>query len=423
MRKLFDVTTSLSGDGEPPEARQEGGDFDPRAGDEPFRRALTEQLPAHYLADAEGRLIRSNSAFARVCELLLGCQAPRPGEPAPARLLRIFDRVRTTPTRVELTENVRGDEETHSYHSIHFSVQGTDGTVLGFGGVYVDVTQQAAANSRAAEMRQRYEDFLRSTSDWVWETDAELRLTAVSPQITAALGEPAPRLLGRPLSSLGNFGEPAEGRPAVTELIESRLPFRTQPFVIKNVDGETRHIHLSGVAVFDDETGRFLGYRGTGTDMTRQIVAENFARWARHELERTLEELKNQNAELDQALARLQAADATKSNFLAMISHELRTPLNAIIGFSEMATNETAGPLPSTYHGYAREVLAAGRHLLGLVNDLLDLTNIESGRLSVDLQPTALRTLIAEAWMQVSLRAKERGMELSRFTVDERIKV
>lgn len=424
MRKLVDVSATLTDAAEASRlrlAQKRGGRV--RA-DERFYHALSEHLRPYYLADADGRLIESNPAFARLCAWLLRRQAPRPGEPAPAMLRRIFEGIRANPEPVEVTENLQVDDEVRTYRATHFPVYDDQAdTLLGFGGVYVDLTDQVAAKNRADAVQRRYEDILRSTSDWLWETDADMRLTAVSPRITATLGEPARRLIGRPLSSLGAFAKPIDGQPAATELIESHLPFRNQPFEVKNADGETRHIHLSGVSVFDEESGRFVGYRGTGSDMTRQIAAESFANWARRELERTLEELKNQNSQLDLALARAQAADTAKSSFLAMMSHELRTPLNAIIGFSELAVNQAAGPVPNPYDDYAKEVLAAGRHLLGLVVDLLDLTNIESGRLSVEAKSTALRPLIAEAWMQVSLRAEERAMELSRFQVNERIEV
>jgi len=424
MRKLVDVSATLTDAAEMPRLRAGRK----RAGrlhvDERFHQALSEHLRPYYLADADGRLIETNPAFAQLCAWLFRRQAPKPGDPAPAPLRRIFEGIRANLEPVEVTENFQVDDETRSYRCTHFPVHDeAAGKLLGFGGVYVDLTEQATAKTRADEMQRRYEDILRSTSDWLWETDAKLRLSAVSPRITATLGQPARRLIGRPLSSLGNFAQPAEGQPPARELIESHLPFRNQPFEVRNADGEARHMHLSGVAVFDEESGRFLGYRGTGTDMTRQIAAEGFAKWARRELEKTLEELKNQNAQLDLALARAQAADTAKSNFLAMMSHELRTPLNAIIGFSELAVNQAVGPVPSPYDDYSKEVLAAGQHLLGLVVDLLDLTNIESGRLTVNITSAALRSLIAEAWMQVSLRAEERGIELSRFTVDDRIEV
>jgi signal transduction histidine kinase len=387
--------------------------------DDTFRRALKEHLQAYYLADAAGRLVETSLAFAQLCARLSWRPAPKSGEHAPAQLRRIFERIRATRSPVHLTENVRVDDEARTYRSTHFPVFDAGGALAGFGGVYADRTEASQAESRLSVLRQRYEDFLRSTSDWIWEASAELRLTHVSPRIAAVLGEPAPRLIGRPLLSLGIFAPPGDGRPAAKDLIESRLPFRNQQLAVKSADGESRHIHLSGVAVFDDATGRFLGYRGTGTDMTRQIAAESFAHWARGELETALERLKNQNTELDLALAKAQAADEAKSNFLAMMSHELRTPLNAVIGFSECAVKETAGPLPKPYRDYADEVLVAGRQLLRLVEVLLDLANLESGRLDVDIRPTALRAILAEAWMQVSLRAEERAMGLAQFVAPD----
>jgi signal transduction histidine kinase len=380
----------------------------PGADDDAFRVALRKRQQPHYLADSAGRLVEVSHAFVELCAWLSWRPVPRAGEQLPTQLRRIIERVRTTRSPMRLTENFRVDDETRAYRSTHFPVLDAGGSVIGFGGIYADHTEATLAERRSSELRQRYE---------------ELRLTHVSPRIAAVLGEPVPRLLGRPLLSLGTFTSAGEGRPSAKDLVDSRLPFRDHHVIIQHADGETRHIHVSGVAVFDDDAGRFLGYRGTGTDVTRQVTAESFAHWARGELERAIEQLKNQNTQLDLALAKAQAADEAKSNFLAMMSHELRTPLNAIIGFSECAANETAGPLSKRYKDYAGEVLGAGRQLLRLVELILDLANLESGRMAVEIRPTTLRAVLAEAWMQVSLRAEERSMELAQFAAPDQIHV
>jgi signal transduction histidine kinase len=125
-----------------------------------------------------------------------------------------------------------------------------------------------------------------------------------------------------------------------------------------DVDSATKWWAVSGKPVFDSEGG-FLGYRGTGRDVT----AETEARLA---LMRSKEE-----AEL---------ADRSKSEFVANMSHELRTPLNAIIGFSEILLAEALGPLGSErYRAYAKDICNSGRHLLSLINDILDLSKVESG--------------------------------------------
>ncbi len=84
-------------------------------------------------------------------------------------------------------------------------------------------------------------------------------------------------------------------------------------------------------------------------------------------------------------------ANRAKSNFLATMSHELRTPLNAILGFAEMIEKQIVGPVPDRYVGYARDIHASGRHLLDLVNDVLDISKLEAGKVELH-EPCSIRT-------------------------------
>src|SRR5204863_293298 len=98
----------------------------------------------------------------------------------------------------------------------------------------------------------------------------------------------------------------------------------------------------------------------------------------------------------------LQVANRMKSEFLANMSHELRTPLNSIIGFSEFLVDDKAGPLTSTQKEYIHDVLNSGQHLLQLINDVLDLSKIEAGRMELSPEPFVLRKVIDEARSTIS---------------------
>lgn len=95
-------------------------------------------------------------------------------------------------------------------------------------------------------------------------------------------------------------------------------------------------------------------------------------------------ELQHLNKELDQRRLEAESASRTKSDFLANMSHELRTPLNAIIGFSDLMVRGMAGPLAETPKGYLGDILASGKHLLSLINDILDLSKVEAGKMDID---------------------------------------
>ena len=132
--------------------------------------------------------------------------------------------------------------------------------------------------------------------------------------------------------------------------------------------------------------------------------------------------------EIEEKSRLLEVAGRHKSEFLANMSHELRTPLNAIIGFSEVLTERMFGDLNEKQEEYLRDIYASGQHLLSLINDILDLSKIEAGRMELELTDFDLPTAIDNALMLVRERAGRRGItvrsavdpQLGRIRADER---
>jgi signal transduction histidine kinase len=116
----------------------------------------------------------------------------------------------------------------------------------------------------------------------------------------------------------------------------------------------------------------------------------------------------------------LEAASRHKSQFLANMSHELRTPLNAIIGFSEVLSERMFGEVNEKQAEYLSDILESGRHLLSLINDILDLSKIEAGRMELEFSDFNLASTIEQTIMLVRERAVRRGIMLGR-TIDERL--
>jgi signal transduction histidine kinase len=102
-----------------------------------------------------------------------------------------------------------------------------------------------------------------------------------------------------------------------------------------------------------------------------------------------------------------EAASRSKSEFLANMSHELRTPLNAIIGFSDVMQSELLGPLGPRYRSYAKDIQESGEHLLGIINDILDLSKIEAGRLTLREEILDPAAMVRECARLVRVRAEE----------------
>jgi signal transduction histidine kinase len=122
--------------------------------------------------------------------------------------------------------------------------------------------------------------------------------------------------------------------------------------------------------------------------------------------------LKNKNLELDQATCAAERANRAKSDFLSSMSHELRSPLNAILGFAQLMDSDLVPPTRSQKQNLAR-ILQAGWHLLNLINEVLDLAKVESGKVALVLEPVALAEVLAECGAMIALQAGEREVAVA----------
>lgn len=124
-------------------------------------------------------------------------------------------------------------------------------------------------------------------------------------------------------------------------------------------------------------------------------------------------ELEEEKSVSDEARRRAESANMAKSRFLATMSHELRTPLNAIMGFSEVMKTETLGPISNpTYKDYAASIHDSGRHLLNLINEILDLSRIEAGRYELHEEPIRLTDVAEDCCRLLKLRSDSKGLTI-----------
>jgi two-component system cell cycle sensor histidine kinase PleC len=134
---------------------------------------------------------------------------------------------------------------------------------------------------------------------------------------------------------------------------------------------------------------------------------------AKSEKDSLIADLEQANAISDESRRKAEEANLAKSRFLATMSHELRTPLNAILGFSEVMQNELMGPLDNaTYKGYITDIHDSGRHLLNLINEILDLSRIEAGRYTLNEEAVTLPYIVEDCAHMMNLRARNKGVTL-----------
>jgi signal transduction histidine kinase len=155
-----------------------------------------------------------------------------------------------------------------------------------------------------------------------------------------------------------------------------------------------------------------------GGDFTTHVEVPN-----RDEIGALAADVNQMNDELRRLYGELETASRHKSDFLATMSHELRTPLNAIIGFSEVLHEQMFGELNERQLAYVDDVLEAGRHLLSLINDVLDLAKIEAGRMELELSQVAVPELLRSAVSMHSESADRGGIELALTTEPAEINI
>jgi two-component system cell cycle sensor histidine kinase PleC len=190
---------------------------------------------------------------------------------------------------------------------------------------------------------------------------------------------------------------------------------------------------LPGARTFEAqlEDGRWLhiserrtkdgGYVSVGTDITALKNHEEKLVDSEKRLMATVSDLRASQERLGELAeqyaaekTRAEEANQAKSKFLANMSHELRTPLNAIIGFSEIMESGMFGPLGAEkYQEYCSDIRDSGQYLLDVINDVLDMSKIEAGRIRLDFEDLELDTLLNESMRVVSAKAQEKQLELT----------
>ena len=235
-----------------------------------------------------------------------------------------------------------------------------------------------------------------------------------------ALGRPmdellAPEFRGEPLDDL--CAEAASRAEAVREG-QAAAPDGMQDHALAGLraSGETFPLEAS-ISCLQLENERV--YTLIGRDVSERKRAEEELRLQAEHLARTTAELKSLNEQLQARQRELENAMASRSRFYASMSHELRTPINAILGYSALLLDNIYGPLNAEQARGIERANQAAKHLLELVNDILDLSKIEAGKIDLEVQPAAFPALVQDLFVTVRPLADEHGSELTLDTSGE----
>ena len=278
-------------------------------------------------------------------------------------------------------------------------------------GIAVDITEQKSLAEKTVEADLRLRDAIETIPEAFVLWDAEDRLVLCNSHFQRLHKLPDSAVApGTSYETVIEVGSMPEVRTRLQETGAQAPGART--FEAQLDDGSWLHI--------SERRTKDGGYVSVGTDITRikeheQKLIENDARMRANvlDLKRSKTELADLAEKYSQEKNRAEEANQAKSKFLANMSHELRTPLNAIIGFSEIMGSGMFGVLGSDkYQEYCHDILTSGKYLLEVINDILDMSKIEAGRMKLDMEPLDLSKILAESLRVVSGRAEDKNITL-----------
>jgi two-component system, cell cycle sensor histidine kinase PleC len=283
-------------------------------------------------------------------------------------------------------------------------------------GIAVDITEQKSLAEKTVEADVRLRDAIETIPEAFVLWDAGDRLVLCNSHFQKLHRLPDSAVIpGTSYETIIEVGSMPEVRTRLHENANQAPGART--FEAQLEDGSWLHI--------SERRTKDGGYVSVGTDITRikeheQKLVDNDLRLratvidlkrSQAALERQAIELADLAEKYSREKTRAEEANQTKSKFLANMSHELRTPLNAIIGFSEIMESGMFGKLGSEkYQEYCHDILTSGHYLLEVINDILDMSKIEAGRMKLDMEPLDISKTLAESLRVVAGRAHDKHL-------------
>jgi PAS domain S-box-containing protein len=261
-------------------------------------------------------------------------------------------------------------------------------------GILEDIDQRKRAEAALQASQERYRALVENLGEGVAFVDPDEFFTFSNPAADAIFGVPVGELMGRNLKDFVDAEQFVHIRAQTQKRRRGEKNFYEMAIVCP--DGQKRWVLITAVPQVD-AAGQFAGTFGVFRDITDRRQAE--------------EELRQAKDAAESAQSAAEAANRAKSAFLANMSHELRTPLNAVLGFSELMTHDP------TLTAEQRENLAiinrSGEHLLSLINDVLEMSKIEAGRVTLHESNFNLHSLLDGLEEMFRLRAATKGLTLS----------
>ena len=265
--------------------------------------------------------------------------------------------------------------------------------------------KQVEAEQKRLDQRLRDQQFytrslIESNIDALMTTDPAGIITDVNKQMEALTGCTRDELIGAPFKNY--FTDPERAEAGILFVLRE-TKVTNYELTARARDGKETDVSYNATTFYDRDR-RLQGVFAAARDVTE-----------RKRLDQVLQE---KNIELESAKSVAEKANLAKSDFLSSMSHELRSPLNAILGFAQLMESDTPLPTQSQKESIS-QILHAGWYLLELINEILDLAMIESGKLSMSLEPVSLTEVMLECQAMIEPLAQRRGIHMTFPTFDQ----
>ncbi len=341
-----------------------------------------------FAKDLDGRYVLANQCFTGARGLtpadVVGKTAEEvfPGEGDVERDRRVMRTgvAHVTDEQVPLADGI------HTVLVIRFPLRDATGAVIGLGGVVSDITDRVHMEHGLREKERLLDTLVQASPDIVTMIDADGRITEVSQAAQAILGLP-PDLVHDELVLRLHPDDLPKAQQAFAALYAQQVPAVELRHRARHGDGHWVTFDSRARPIISDD-GRMEGVVVVSRDVTADLAFE---------------------AELRAAVSRAEQANRAKSEFLSRMSHELRVPLNSVLGFAQLLQMEKLGP---TQHEAVDHILQAGRHLLDLIDEVLDITRIETGHLDLVLEPVEVAPVVRDAVALTTPRAERHGLRV-----------
>jgi PAS domain S-box-containing protein len=275
------------------------------------------------------------------------------------------------------------------------------GAIIGYLLIGTDNSARKQVEAEQMKLDQRLRDqqfytrsLIESNIDALMTTDPAGIITDVNKQMEALTGSTRDELIGAPFKSY--FTDPGRADAAI-KLVLREKKLTNYELTACARDGKNTVVSYNATTFYDRDR-KLQGVFAAARDVT--------------EPKRLDQALKEQNVELKRARATAEKANLAKSEFLSSMSHELRSPLNAILGFAQLISSDSPPPTPSQTASID-QILHAGWYLLELINEILDLAQIESGRLALSSEPTSLAEVMLECQAMIEPQGQKRGLTMT----------